>query len=56
MLSVYEYYFSFSFNYLKSVKHDKSCFSFALQMAADFYSPDIFMTKYGATPSNLTRL
>ena len=26
------------------------------KMAADFYSRDIFMTKYGATPSNLTRL
>ena len=25
-------------------------------MAADFYSRDTFMTKYGATPSNLTRL
>ena len=56
MLSVYDYYFYFSFNYWKSVKRDKSCFSFALKMAADFYSRDIFMKKYGATPSNLTRL
>ena len=25
-------------------------------MAADFYSRDIFMTNYGATPSNFPRL